>query len=153
MAQLKSLLIDKPTPKTPVKDNVDLYSDFANFQEEDSSISVSDDVDKQTFIMSVTTPSIHRDSLEELRNNSSDLYPATDETTVTTESHDMGKEPKHFPSPAHNHHATTISAFIPDVIPEPNAQPTNKQQQRQKLSINVTAHVSQLCITYIHCLE
>uniref|UniRef100_A0A1I8PSK5 RNA helicase n=1 Tax=Stomoxys calcitrans TaxID=35570 RepID=A0A1I8PSK5_STOCA len=137
LAQLKSLLIDKPTPKTPVKENVDLYSDFANFKEEDSSISLSDDVNKQTFIMSVTTPSIQQDSLEELRNNSSDLYPATDETTVTTESHDRGKGPKHFPSPAHNHVPT---GFIPDVVPDPNMQ-SNKMQQRQKLSINVTAHI------------
>ncbi|XP_061402240.1 uncharacterized protein LOC133338070 [Musca vetustissima] len=137
LAQLKSLLIDKPVVKSPIKENIDLYSDFANFNEDDSSLSVSDDVDKQTFIMSVTTPSIQQDSLEELRINSSDLYPATDQTTVTSESHEMAiKEPKHFPSPAHNQ----MSGFIPDIIPGPTAQ-TNKQQQRQKLSINVTAHI------------
>lgn len=141
LAQLKSLLIDKPVVKSPIKENIDLYSDFDNFKEDDSSISVSDDVDKQTFIMSVTTPSIQQDSLEELRNNSSDLYPATDQTTVTTDSHELAiKEPKHFPSPAHNH----MPGFIPDIIPGPDAQ--TSKQQRQKLSINVTAHVSQLLI-------
>uniref|UniRef100_A0A1I8MVG3 RNA helicase n=1 Tax=Musca domestica TaxID=7370 RepID=A0A1I8MVG3_MUSDO len=136
LAQLKSLLIDKPVVKSPIKENIDLYSDFDNFKEDESSISVSDDVDKQTFIMSVTTPSIQQDSLEELRNNSSDLYPATDQTTVTTDSHELAiKEPKHFPSPAHNH----MPGFIPDIIPGPDAQ--TSKQQRQKLSINVTAHI------------
>ncbi|XP_073836374.1 gemin 3 [Musca autumnalis] len=138
LAQLKSLLIDKPAAKTPINEDIDLYSDFANFKEDDSSISLSDEVDKQTFIMSVTTPSIQQDSLEELRNNSSDLYPATDQTTVTTDSHEMApKEPRHFPSPAHNH----MPAFIADVKSGPKTQMNKQQQQRQKLSINVTAHI------------
>ncbi|XP_075160720.1 gemin 3 [Haematobia irritans] len=140
LAQLKSLLIDKPTPKTPVNDNVDLYTDFANFKEEESSISLSEDVNKQTFIMSVTTPSIQHDSLEELHNNSSDLYPATNETTVTTESHELEKEPKHFPSPAHNN-TQAITSFVPDVVQGTNTQTSTQHQQRQKLSINVTAHI------------
>lgn len=131
------MLIDKPSQKSPAKDNIDLYSDFDNFNEEDNSISPSKDSDKQTFILSVATPPIRQDSLEELNNNSSDLYPATDET-VTTESIEVNEEPKHFPSPAHNQ-IPNIPGFA-NLVPD-QCQQITIQQQKKVLSINVTAHV------------
>ncbi|XP_065361134.1 probable ATP-dependent RNA helicase DDX20 [Calliphora vicina] len=136
LAQLKSLLIDKPDEKSPTNNVHDLYSDFANFQEDDISTSVSEDIDKQTFILSVATPSVQQDSFSELQNNSSDLYPATDETNIS-----MGdKEPKHFPSPAHNQ----VTEFMPDLLAgqmQKNKPPQQHQKLQQKLSINKTAQI------------
>lgn len=145
LAELKSLLIDKPTEKSPINEAHDLYSDFANFQEDDISSSVSQDIDKQTFILSVATPSIQgQDSFSELQNNSSDLYPATDETTISTDTHEREKENKHFPSPAHNK-TPQLPGFMPDVLTSKQQSSTHQQQQhrklQQKLSINKTAQV------------
>lgn len=152
LAELKSMLIDKPTQMSSEKENIDLYSDFANFNEVENSMSPSKEIDKETFILSVATPPIRQDSLEELNNNSSDLYPATDETTVNTESIEVNKEPKHFPSPAHyqNHN---IPLFAGNLVPD-QSKLQKGQQQKQILSINVAAHVCIIlcifiCIMYI----
>ena len=143
---MKSLLIDKPEEKSPLNEAPDLYSDFANFQEDDLSSSVSQDIDKQTFILSVATPSIQgQNSFSELQNNSSDLYPATDETTISTDTHEREKEKKHFPSPAHNK-TPKLPGFLPDVLAGQQQNSKHQQQQQhkklqQKLSINKTAQV------------
>ncbi|XP_023292456.2 DEAD-box ATP-dependent RNA helicase 24 [Lucilia cuprina] len=140
LAQLKSLLIDKPDEKSPINEVQDLYSDFANFQEDDISTSVSEDIDKQTFILSVATPSVQQDSFSELQNNSSDLYPATDETNISTRTPRGEKEHKHFPSPAHNQ----MSEFMPDILSgqmQKNKPQQQHQKLQQKLSINKTAQI------------
>ncbi|KAM7358661.1 gemin 3 [Cochliomyia hominivorax] len=149
LAQLKSLLIDKPEEKSPIKEIKDPYSDFANFQEDDISTSVSENIDKQTFILSVATPSVQQDSFSELQNNSSDLYPATDETNISTETPRGEKEQKHFPSPAHNQMPgfSGLSGFMPDILrgqQQHNAKAQQQQQHQklqQKLSINKTAQI------------
>lgn len=143
MAQIKSLLIDKPDEKSPINEIQDPYSDFANFEEDDISTSLFEDIDKQTFILSVATPSIHQDSFSELQNNSSDLYPATDETNITTDTPRVEKEQKHFPSPAHNQ-KPVLTQFMPDILSgQHQKKKTQPQHQKlhQKLSINKTAQV------------
>lgn len=137
---MKSLLIDKPQEKSPIHEVQDLYSDFANFQEDEDSTSASEEIDKQTFILSVATPSIQQDSFSELQNNSSESYPATDETTISTETHDNAKEQKHFPSPIPNQ-MPILTDFMPDIIAGQHQQ-SKQQQQQNKLSINITAQVS-----------
>lgn len=142
LAQLKSLLIDKPVEKSPINEVQDYYSDFANFKEDDNSTSVSEDIDKQTFILSVATPSIQQDSFSELQNNSSDLYPATDETHISSETPRGEKEQKHFPSPAHNQ-IPEFSAVAAKGQMQTNKNPQQQHQKlQQKLSINKTAQVS-----------
>uniref|UniRef100_A0A1B0ADG6 Uncharacterized protein n=1 Tax=Glossina pallidipes TaxID=7398 RepID=A0A1B0ADG6_GLOPL len=126
LAKLKTLLIDKPTPSelTPHIPPVDFYTDFVNFQEGDSS---SEEIDKNTFILSVATPSNAHESLEELQYTSV-------ETIESTTTSSAKPEVKHFPSPVHNQPSKTLSTNTPNLV-----MPTGNQPL--KLSIKKTGQI------------
>lgn len=126
LAKLKTLLIDKPTPSelTPHIPPVDFYTDFVNFQEGDSS---SEEIDKNTFILSVATPSNAQESLEELQYTSV-------ETIESSTTSSAKPEVKHFPSPVHNQPSKNLSTNTPTLV-----MPTGNQPL--KLSIKKTGQV------------
>ncbi|XP_050336995.1 uncharacterized protein LOC126763490 [Bactrocera neohumeralis] len=141
IAAYKSMLIDQPEQKQVVESKPDIYSDYANFNTDENSSSLSqetlsNDIDKATFILSVATPPKMHDSIEEYVNTTS-----TSELkngVSTSESREMS-EVKHFTSPAHNQPNNNI----PDVIPA-NQRLLGlayNQQQLQNLTVNVGARI------------
>lgn len=142
IAAYKSMLIDQPDQKQVAENKPDIYSDYANFNIDENSSSLSqetfsNEIDKATFILSVATPSKMRESIEEFVNTTStesDLkYGAS-----MSESREVS-EVKHFTSPAHNQ----PNSSIPDVIPSSQrlSHLAYNQQQLQNLTVNVGARI------------
>ncbi|XP_054733962.1 probable ATP-dependent RNA helicase DDX20 [Anastrepha obliqua] len=141
IATYKSMLIDQPVPTKLVENKHDIYSDYANFNTEENSSSLSQEtgsnkIDEGTFILSVATPSKVQDSIEEFVNTTttSDLK----NSRSISDSLEVSKV-KHFTSPAHNQ----TNNAIPDVIPACQrlmGMPYNSQQYHN-LSVNIGAHI------------
>ena len=137
------MLIDQPEQKPVVESTPDIYSDYANFNTDENSSSLSqetlsNDIDKATFILSVATPPKMHDSIEEYVNTTSTESDLKN-SVCTSESREVS-EVKHFTSPAHNQPNNNI----PDLIPA-NQRLLGlayNQQQLQNLTVNVGARVS-----------
>ncbi|XP_067645138.1 uncharacterized protein [Eurosta solidaginis] len=143
IAAYKSMLIDQLERKSPVENKHDIYSDYANFNADENSSSLSQDtcsheIDKATFILSVATPSKMQDSIEEYTNTTttSDIQ----NLRYKTDSQDDVSEIKHFTSPAHHNQPNSM---IPDVVP-PSQRLLNvpyNAQQYHNLTVNVGAQI------------
>lgn len=142
IAAYKTMLIDQPEQKPVVESTPDIYSDYANFNTDENSSSLSqetlsNDIDKATFILSVATPPKMHDSIEEYVNTTSTESDLKN-SVCTSESREVS-EVKHFTSPAHNQPNNNI----PDLIPA-NQRLLGlayNQQQLQNLTVNVGARI------------
>uniref|UniRef100_A0A0A1WW07 RNA helicase n=1 Tax=Zeugodacus cucurbitae TaxID=28588 RepID=A0A0A1WW07_ZEUCU len=142
IAAYKSMLIDQPAQKQAAVAKPDIYSDYANFNSEENSSSLSQetlskDIDKATFILSVATPTKLQDSIEEFVNTTSAESELKNGASMS-ESREVS-EVKHFTSPAHNQSNNNI----PDVIPGSQRLVglAYNQQQLQNLTVNVGARI------------
>ncbi|XP_004519009.1 ATP-dependent RNA helicase DBP4 [Ceratitis capitata] len=149
IAAYKSMLIDQPVERKFVENKHDLYSDYANFNTEDNSSSLSqetasNEVDKATFILSVATPSKMQDSIEEYVNTTTTASDIKNAESIT-ESVEVC-EVKHFTSPAHNQPGNAIPDVIPNNqrhlgLPYNQQQQQQQQQQQHNLTVNVGARI------------
>ncbi|XP_036335738.1 probable ATP-dependent RNA helicase DDX20 [Rhagoletis pomonella] len=135
----KSMLIDQPVQNNLAENKHDIYSDYANFNAEEYSSSLSqetgsNEIDKATFILSVATPSGMQDSIEEFVNTTATASDLKNSQSIS-ESLEVS-EVKHFTSPAHNQPNNTI----PDVVP-PCQRMSYNLKQIHNLTVNVGAQI------------